>query len=112
MHPVLHSDLSNEDSCSLKKSYHSYCCYLDILANAVDLHTYDLLELRIAETICTYVGNSVLSFRLHYRVHASIFAIGSLITKTILYCFVMSNDSSKTRQIHSWYISALKLKTV
>ena len=61
---------------------------LAMMLNAFDLYAFGLVELTNGETICTYVDNSIFSFRMYYRVYASIFAIGPLITITILYCVI------------------------
>ena len=61
---------------------------LAMMLNAFYLYAFDLVELTNGKTICTYVENSILSFRVYYRAYASIFAIGPLIAITILYCII------------------------
>jgi len=53
------------------------------MLNTFLLYAYDLVELRNGETTSTYVDNSILSFRVYYRVH-----------------------ENKTDHIPSWYMSA------
>jgi len=61
---------------------------LAMMINAFDLYAFDLVEQKNGEAICTYVGNPIFSFRVYHAVYASIFAIGPLITITILYCVI------------------------
>ena len=61
---------------------------LALILNSLDLYAFELVELRNGDTICAYVNDSILSFRMYYLVYSGIFAIGPLMTITILYCVI------------------------
>ena len=56
-----------------------------MLTDSLDLYAFELVQLSNGDTICTYVNDSILSFRMYYLVYSGIFAIGPLMTITILY---------------------------
>jgi len=61
---------------------------LALMLNSLDLYAFELVQLSNGDTICTYVNDSILSFRMYYLVYSGIFAIGPLMTITILYCVI------------------------